>query len=178
MNLLNGLAISDINVIKEEAELTSYRKRLTLISQVESFLRKKWFKLITDRLFFCCCKERITKINLFSCCLTENKSLQVTPNQKNIEHSLYQKNCFIKLCRKIKEYFVERWYVCPCEAYIDENHIEKIKNVLMAEDPQAVTDRLENLESKFYSISDDMKELHNKLNAIQELLAEKHKLVD
>ena len=65
MNLLNGLAVSDIGIIQAKAEVIGYRSRVETISYTESILLGDPFNFLSNWPAF----KWVKNIPSFSCCL-------------------------------------------------------------------------------------------------------------
>ena len=65
MNLLNGLAVSDISIIQAKAEVIGYRARVETISYTESILLGDPFDFLSNWPAF----KWVKSIPTFSCCV-------------------------------------------------------------------------------------------------------------
>ena len=65
MNLLNGLAVSDIGIIQAKAEVIGYRSRVETISYTESILLGDPFNFLSNWPAF----KWVKNIPSFSCCV-------------------------------------------------------------------------------------------------------------
>lgn len=132
MNLLNGLAVSDIQKIQQEAEILSSRSRVEVISYIESVLPAKLllknFRESSqhceggekDNRSFTPCLEQDNPIikflnrmghcmRMFQTCLHRSPSITLYPNSSE-----------------------KRWYICECGWFqLKEEQIEAAKDVVL-----------------------------------------------
>ena len=80
MNLLNGLAVSDIGIIQAKAEVIGYRSRVETISYTESILLGDPFNFLSNWPAF----KWVKNIPTFSCCV----QLYRHPFVQNIFHKI------------------------------------------------------------------------------------------
>ncbi|KAB7498869.1 Transient receptor potential cation channel protein painless, partial [Armadillidium nasatum] len=147
MNLLNGLAVSDIQLIQQEAEIVSYRSRVELISYIESvFLVNPYNKQYNGgrlcELDNCCFR---------ACIRSSNPALRLLN---------YLGRRTLMFCNCLREHRItmfpnrgkDRWHVCSCHSFqLEESQIEAAKSVVLAEEGR-VADRLAGLESRVDSV--------------------------
>ena len=158
MNLLNGLAVSDIQVIQQEAEIVSYRSRVELIAYIESVFLSNPFQQFT-------CGKLCEEDNCCfrTCVLPTNPFLKLL-------HYLGKRTLMFCSCLSDQQITMfpnrgrERWYVCSCHSFeLNESHIENAKSVILSEDGR-VADRLAGLESRVDTV---VHTLRNLTDAIQ-----------
>ncbi|XP_050725490.1 transient receptor potential cation channel subfamily A member 1-like [Eriocheir sinensis] len=149
MNLLNGLAVRDIQQIQQEAEIMSYRRRVELVSYFESVLQVTPPKFLAKikMCYFVACPKHYPKrkFKLCSCstlmfktCPHSNPSVSMFPNRA--------KGCWLSwmiLCvhpTKAQSKVVK-------DAVLKKEHAMD-KHVVLEKDHDAANDRLPGLESR------------------------------
>ncbi|EFA02836.1 painless isoform X1 [Tribolium castaneum] len=136
LNLLNGLAVSDTQTIKNDAELVGHISRAQHIYYVESMLLGNIlptsFIQAVQRLFCCCPCDSDTTYTFFKplsrkvCLFTQNCQLTVLPNE-------YGKiSCELNSsAKKRPDPLVTCTRNCS-EAYLDKNTIRRIADIVKA----------------------------------------------
>jgi hypothetical protein len=87
-NLLNGLAVSDTQAIRDDAEVVSYISRVKLMSYIETLFESSSFPFAGTLKRICCCwptcgqslKSITSRVHLFPDKVQDNK-IRVLPNQ-------------------------------------------------------------------------------------------------
>ncbi|CAL4137234.1 unnamed protein product [Meganyctiphanes norvegica] len=141
MNLLNGLAISDIQAIQSEAKIYSSSNRVDLIDHLEGFTRIKYDNI--------CCKplmklvEWWEKRNLIFKCI-QNRRIAIFPNHHKAE---------------------DRWQICTCKGHnysLDESQIAMAKKIVA--DRVSSIDRFTIIEQRLDECLEQIKVLQAKKN--------------
>ncbi|CAL4070919.1 unnamed protein product [Meganyctiphanes norvegica] len=183
MNFITGLAVSDITIIQQEAEIYSYRNQVELISHLESVFfvdtissaKKKscpnsttameYIKsLLSDK------REKLKSLLMFPSCLG-TESIKMFPNQK-----LSKK--FTK--GQILRFFLgvlptqQRKVSCTCrESHsfnFEQSQIDSAMSVVLAE--KDITENISELEGNLSDRVDLMEELLSKrINKLEEQLS-------
>jgi hypothetical protein len=132
--LLNGLAVSDTQAIRDDAEVVSYIARVNLLSHIETLFQNSSFPFLVTLKRICCCwpaginclKSINNRVCLFPDKVPDNK-IRVRPNQRSrIIFTSHQKKrqeeeersrCCLDGCR-----------ACTLDSGILEKAIEIINN--------------------------------------------------
>ncbi|CAL4097845.1 unnamed protein product [Meganyctiphanes norvegica] len=153
MNLLNGLAVNDIQLIQQEAEIVSYSSRVELISYIESvFLagNSPLSKVVPGPIT--CCEANADDCFVAACLESPNPAIKLL-------NWLGRRTLMFRTCipnHRITMYpnrnRGQRWEVCKCHNFdLEESHIESAMSVVLA-DEHKVADRLSVMEERLLSV--------------------------
>lgn len=163
MNLLNGLAVSDIQQIQQEAEIVSYSSRVELISYIESvFLASPFQRILPGPT--ACCDNGKEDCYFASCLDSPNPAMKLL-------NWMGRRTLMFHSCLRDHRIFVypnrgrERWHVCYCHKFhIKEAQIEAAKDVVLEKENSATNRRLSGLENRLDEVMAAITTLTDKVN--------------
>ncbi|KAK4312217.1 hypothetical protein Pmani_016339 [Petrolisthes manimaculis] len=163
MNLLNGLAVSDIQQLREEAKLVSYISRVELISYIESVFLGSPLEYVLPGPLKCCEGVKESDDSETTCSSSHNpfmKLLDWLGRRILMFHS-----CLNRTEPSIKLYpnrEFGRWKVCECHKFsLKESQIEAAKDIVL-EKAHAVSHH------RFSGIENRMDEIMTALTTLTE----------
>lgn len=176
-NLLNGLAVSDTQAIRDDAEIVSYMSRVRLMSYIETLFQSPSLLFFSTLKRICCCwptvgrslKPISSRIYLFPYKVPDNV-IRVLPNQGS-------RIVFCSHQKKRQEIEEEATQCCPhgCGACTLDREILKkameiINNRHKVSDLEEIKKKLNEYESRFDSMEKFWKETEFKLERILAIL--------
>lgn len=167
VNLLNGLAVSDTQAIKADAEIVAHVSRVKLIHYFETMAVGNPFSWIyeTQRhitnigydITSLCTRQFYLKIRLFPDALQDSE-IRILPNQRNfVDFGSIVKKSQIGCIANCQGYYLEKEIVNEAKSIIKLNSEETEKNC---------TDVLEIFAKKFNSMEKLLEEIKNTLSTM------------
>lgn len=174
-NLLNGLAVSDTQAIRDDAEIVSYMSRVKLMSHIETLFQSPSLIFVGTLRRICCClptvslKPIASRIYLFPYKVPDNV-IRVLPNRgSRIMFCIHQK--------KRQEIEEETTQCCPhgcgsstLDPEILKKAMEIINNRHKVSDLDEVKIKLKELEFRFDRMEKSLKETKVMLERILDIL--------
>jgi len=187
-NLLNGLAVSDTQAIRKDAELVGIIYRAKLITYIEKMAISDPFPYlgILDRLACCCCCIPIrrrsesrskhfrgfyNRINLFPS-LFPDREVHVLVNQDNrvvVENMKSKKGQTDSLsnCYGVREWRIHKSTIKAARAILSERAVETEKNGHQ-EVTQAITNLQEVYENRLITLENASKRAEGRLQTVED----------
>lgn len=167
VNLLNGLAVSDTQAIRADAEIVAHVSRVKLIHYFETMVVGNPFSWIhkTQRhltnfgydITSLCTKQFYLKIRLFPDALQDSE-IRILPNQRNIvDFGSTVKKSQVGCIANCQGYYLEKEIVNEAKSIIKSNSEETEKNCM---------DILDIFTKKFNNMEKALDELKNMLSTI------------
>lgn len=185
-NLLNGLAVSDTQAIRDDAEVVSYIARVKLLSHIEALFQSPTLPFLGTLKRICCCwpagsdclKSINNRVCLFGDKVPDNK-IRVLPNQgSRIIFTSHQKKCQEEEEDRSR-CCLDGCRACTLDSGILERAIEIINNRGKISEMEEVKtlltlsqEKLEEYEKRFYSMERSWKETEVMLGRILNTLLE------
>lgn len=191
-NLLNGLAVSDTQVIKDDAKLVGYVSRVKLVSYTERMVLGHPLWCHTPTTCCCCCNccclpvvnlrflslhqfpSLIRRVRLFSSLVPEHV-IRVLPNQdgkivfSEMVKSDAEKYRKTESCCKISpctEYRMEKQVINEAKSLLEEKSQMSDADLIEARLENFLQDKIERFEEMFLKLQDEIKTWQQKLNTI------------
>lgn len=158
-NLLNGLAVSDTQAIRDDAEIVSYVSRVRLMSYIEMLFQSPSFLVVGTLRRICCCWPTVSlkpiagRIYLFPYKVPDNV-IRVLPNQgSRIIFCIHQK--------KRQEIEEKTTQCCPhgcAECTLDPQILKKAMEIINNRDKVSDLDEVKKKLKEYESRFDRMEE--------------------
>lgn len=178
-NLLNGLAVSDTQAIRDDAEIVSYMSRVSLVSHIESLFQSPSLLFVGTLRRVCCCwptvslKPIASRIYLFPYKVPDNV-IRVLPNRgSRILFCVHQKKR-----QEIEENTTQccphGCGACTLDLQILKRAMEIISNRHKDSDLDEIKKKLKEFDSKFDRMEKSWRETDDKLQRILDILQQSH----
>ena len=173
-NLLNGLAVSDTQAIRDDAEIVSYMSRVRLMSYIEMLFQSPSLLFVGTLRRICCCwptvslKPIASRIYLFPYKVPDNV-IRVLPNRgSRIMFGIHQKLQEIE--EKTTQCCPHGCGACTLDPQILKKAMEIINNRHKVSDLDEVKTKLKEFELRFDRIENSWRETDVKLERILHIL--------
>ncbi|XP_050725076.1 transient receptor potential cation channel protein painless-like isoform X3 [Eriocheir sinensis] len=177
MNLLNGLAVSDIHKIQQEAEIVSSSSRVKLMYYIESVLLASPLHHIFQRSLLCCegGEEKVEDDFSFAAHPGQHNPARKLLNRLGRSTFVFQTCFYDKQSRPVfPNLHKTMWYVCHCRCLqLTKAQIEAAKDVVLQKKHNAANHHLPGMESRLDQLTAAVSSLTEKEKVDKHMVMEK-----